>query len=56
MQAWQAMKQGDDTQKQNVTLLVFTVVTVVFVSLRSPLCQPERYYLEVDGHHVQSTD
>lgn len=26
------MRQGDDTQRQNVTLLVFTVVTVVFVS------------------------
>lgn len=32
VQAWQSMRQGDDTQKQNVTLLVFTVVTVVFVS------------------------
>lgn len=26
------MKQGEDNQKQNVTLLVFTVVTVIFVS------------------------
>ncbi|KUI58053.1 hypothetical protein VP1G_05392 [Cytospora mali] len=33
VQAWQAMKQGDDTQKQNVTLLVFTVVTVVFLPM-----------------------
>lgn len=33
------MKQGEDNQKQNVTLLVFTVVTVIFVR---PLirCQP----------------
>lgn len=37
VQAWQSMKQGDDTQKQNVTLLVFTVVTVVFVSWRVSL-------------------
>lgn len=27
------MRQGEDNQKQNITLLVFTVVTVVFVSL-----------------------
>lgn len=26
------MKEAEDTRKQNVTLLVFTVVTVVFVS------------------------
>lgn len=26
------MRQGEDNQKQNITLLVFTVVTVVFVS------------------------
>lgn len=32
VQAWQSMKQGEDNQKQNLTLLVFTVVTVVFVS------------------------
>lgn len=32
VQAWQSVKQGEDNQKQNVTLLVFTVVTVVFVS------------------------
>lgn len=31
VQAWQSMKQGEDNQKQNITLLVFTVVTVVFV-------------------------
>lgn len=31
VQAWQSMKQGEDNQKQNVTLLVFTVVTVIFV-------------------------
>lgn len=34
VQAWQSMKQGEDNQKQNVTLLVFTVVTVIFVSWR----------------------
>lgn len=33
VQAWQSMRQGEDNQKQNLTLLVFTVVTVVFVSL-----------------------
>lgn len=32
VQAWQSMKEAEDTRKQNVTLLVFTVVTVVFVS------------------------
>lgn len=32
VQAWQSMKQGEDNQRQNLTLLVFTVVTVVFVS------------------------
>lgn len=31
------MKQGEDNQKQNVTLLVFTVVTVIFVRLRLSL-------------------
>lgn len=31
------MKQGEDNQKQNVTLLVFTVVTVIFVLLRLSL-------------------
>jgi hypothetical protein len=35
VQAWQSMKEGEDTRKQNVTLLVFTVVTVVFVSEQS---------------------
>lgn len=34
VQAWQSMKEAEDTRKQNVTLLVFTVVTVVFVSLQ----------------------
>lgn len=33
VQAWQSMKQGEDNQRQNVTLLVFTVVTVIFVRL-----------------------
>lgn len=29
------MKEAEDTRKQNVTLLVFTVVTVIFVSGKS---------------------
>lgn len=29
------MRQGEDNQKQNLTLLVFTVVTVVFVSFHT---------------------
>ncbi|KAF3760040.1 hypothetical protein M406DRAFT_335251 [Cryphonectria parasitica EP155] len=33
VQAWQSMKQGEDTQRQNVTLLVFTVVTVIFLPM-----------------------
>ncbi|PSR80342.1 hypothetical protein BD289DRAFT_440919 [Coniella lustricola] len=33
VQAWQSMRQGEDTQRQNVTLLVFTVVTVVFLPM-----------------------
>lgn len=36
VQAWQSMRQGEDNQKQNITLLVFTVVTVVFVSFLMP--------------------
>ncbi|KAJ0107246.1 hypothetical protein J7T55_007616 [Diaporthe amygdali] len=33
VQAWQSMKEAEDTRKQNVTLLVFTVVTVVFLPM-----------------------
>ncbi|KAJ4419796.1 hypothetical protein N0V82_004731 [Gnomoniopsis sp. IMI 355080] len=33
VQAWQSMKQGEDNQRQNITLLVFTVVTVVFLPM-----------------------
>lgn len=36
VQAWQSMRQGEDNQRQNITLLVFTVVTVVFVSPEKP--------------------
>lgn len=36
VQAWQSMRQGEDNQKQNITLLVFTVVTVVFVGHPTP--------------------
>ncbi|KAI3392034.1 hypothetical protein diail_6330 [Diaporthe ilicicola] len=33
VQAWQSMKEAEDTRKQNVTLLVFTVVTVIFLPM-----------------------
>ncbi|CAN8099884.1 unnamed protein product [Discula destructiva] len=33
VQAWQSMRQGEDNQRQNITLLVFTVVTVVFLPM-----------------------
>lgn len=42
VQAWQSMKEAEDTRKQNVTLLVFTVVTVVFVS-RIPYDDPDSH-------------
>jgi hypothetical protein len=31
-QAWQAMKQSDETIKQGQSIMTFTLVTIVFVS------------------------
>jgi hypothetical protein len=37
VQAYQAMKEGEETMRQGKTILLFTIMTVVFVMRPAPL-------------------
>lgn len=36
VQAWQAAKQSEETVKQGRSIMVFTIVTIIFVSIALP--------------------
>lgn len=38
LQAWQSVKQADETVRQGRSIMIFTIVTIIFVHLSSCLC------------------
>ena len=37
VQAYQAMKQGEETMRQGKAIMLFTIMTIVFVSASPPI-------------------
>ena len=50
VQAWQAAKQSEETVKQGRSIMVFTIVTIIFVSI----ALHRMYFTNVPSFHYPS--